>query len=128
MLKKLLFTTDTFLCNRVKTIFEKVETSYMQKDPNINIFQELQKLQENPLGCTIGNKDAFENSVKIKIKLIIGFFFVLLPLIGFALLAYIWHLDYVYSVLMTLSVAFFISMRLETIVQRYAHTRHMQIC
>jgi hypothetical protein len=126
MLKLFLNTTDTFLCNRVKNIFEKVESSYMQKDPSVDVLLELEKLQDNPLGCTIGNKDAFENSVKMKIKLIVGFFFVLIPLLGFGILAHLSNLDYAYSVLMTLGVAFFVSMRLENIVKRYAQTRNLQ--
>lgn len=126
MIKHFLHTTDTFLCNRVKNIFEKVESSYTQKNANVDLLLELEKLQENPLGCTIGNKDAFENSVKIKIKLIVGFFFVLIPLLGFGVLAHLSHLDYAYSVLMTLGVAFFVSMRLENIVKRYAQTRNLQ--
>jgi len=127
MLKLFLDTTDTFLCNRVKNIFEKVESSYTRKDPNVDVLLELEKLQENPLGCTIGNKDAFENSVKMKIKLIVGFFFVLIPLLGFGVLAHLSHLDYAYSVFMTLGVAFFVSMRLENIVKRYAQTRNLQV-
>ena len=124
MIKLFLNTTDNFLSNSVKTIFEKTESIY--KNENINVIDELQKLQDNPLGCTIGGHSKFETAVKVKIKMILGIFFVLIPLIGFGALAYIASVELTYSFLLTFVVAILVASRMEEIVKRYVQTRALQ--
>jgi len=127
MIKKFFQTTDRFLCNRVKNIFEKTEQVYMEKEDNLDILQELQKLQANPLGCMIGNDSKFETAVKVKIKLVIGVFFVLIPLLGFNALLYIVNLPATYAFILTFFVAVLVASRVEEIANRYVQTRTLQV-
>ncbi len=126
MLKLFLNTTDKFLCSNVKTIFEKTENIYIQNNTKIDIISELKKLQNDPLGCTIGNHSKFETTVKIKIKMILGLFFVLIPLLGFSFLSYIASVELTYSFLLTLLIAILVASRIEEIVNRYVSTRSLQ--
>lgn len=119
-------TTDNFLSNRVKDIFETTEKKYTEHENNIDIMQELKKLQEDPLGCMIGNNSKFETTVKVKIKLILGLFFVIIPLLGFNLFTYITNLSSTYAFILTLVVAILVASRIEEIVNRYVQTRTLQ--
>jgi len=126
MLKLFLNTTDKFLCSNVKNIFEKTENIYIQNNTKVDIISELKKFQDDPLGCTIGNHSKFETTVKIKIKIILGIFFVLIPLLGFSFLAYIASVKLTYPFLLTLLVATLVASRMEEIVDRYVATRSPQ--
>lgn len=127
MLKLLLRTTDKFLSNSVKTVFEKTENIYMQNNTSVDILVELKKLQNDPLGCTIGNGSKFERLVKVKIKVILGIFFVLIPLLGFTSLAYLVSFELTYSFLLTFIVAILVASRMEEITKRYVHSRSPNI-
>ena len=127
MIKKLFQTTDNFLCSRVKNVFEKTEKAYIEKKYDVDILQELQKFQENPLGCMIGNDSKFETTVKIKIKIVLGVFFVLIPLLGFNVLSYISNIPATYAFILTFFVAVLVASRIEEIVNRYVQTRTLQV-
>jgi len=126
MLKLFLNTTDSFLCSNVKNIFEKVESGFTSEHKEFNITKELKNLENDPLGCTLGNHSNFETTVKIKIKLILGIFFVAIPLMGFAFLAYISSVAYTYAFVLTFVVAILVASRMEEIARRYVATRALQ--
>lgn len=126
MIRKFLQFTDDFLCNRVKNVFEETERAYLTNKENINVKEELEKLQENPLGCMIGNDSSFETTVKIKIKLILAFFFVVVPLLGFNLFTYLVNMPSTYAFILTLVVAILVASRIEEIVNRYVKARSLR--
>jgi len=126
MLKLFLNTTDNFLCANVKNIFEKVENGFADEHKEFNVTKELQNLEDDPLGCTLGNHSNFETTVKIKIKMLIGFFFVAVPLMGFAFLAYISSVAYTYAFVLTFVVAILVASRMEEIARRYVAKRALQ--
>lgn len=126
MLKLFLNTTDNFLCSNVKNIFEKVEAGFMQEHKTVDLAKELHSLGNDPLGCTIGNNSQFETTVKVKIKILLALFFVIVPLVGFAFLAYISSVAYTYAFVLTFVVAIFVASRMEEIAKRYVQTRTLQ--
>ncbi len=126
MIKKFLTFTDNFLSKSVQNIFEKTEQSFNSDKQTFNLFNELKNLEEDPLGCTIGNNSKFESSVKMKIKIILGIFFVLVPLLGFGFLSYLVSFHLTYSFLLTLTVAILVASRMEEIVKRYVESRTLQ--
>ena len=71
----------------------------------------------------IGKRDPFEKSVKLRIKLIIGFFFVLVPLSVFALVTYLSDVNITFAVYATLALAFLVANRVETLAKRYVEYR-----
>ncbi len=123
MLKLFLNTTDNFLTNRVKTIFEKTEKDYLQTHQELNVLDELKKIQSNPLGCTLGSNSKFETSVKIQLKIILGIFFVLIPLLGFSVLTYMTNTEITYALLLTVVVTYLVSSRMDEIINRYVQSR-----
>jgi len=125
MLQFFLNTTDNFLCSSVKNIFEKTERNYKTMNSALDITKELKSFQDEPLGCVIGVASKFEAAVKLRIKFIIGIFFVLVPLLGFSTLAFVGELEMVYAFVMTFGVALFASSRMEGIAKRYALTRQI---
>lgn len=127
MIKRFFQTTDNFLCNRVKNVFEKTEKSYIEKENDLDILKELQKFQENPLGCMIGNDSKFETAVKVKIKIILGIFFVLIPLVGFNTLTHLLDISSTFAFIFTFIVAILVAKRIEEIVNRYVQTRTLQV-
>lgn len=126
MIQKFLQTTDNFLCNRVKNIFENTEKTYNKQKSQIDISKELQKLQNNPLECMIGNHSKFETTVKVKIKMILGLLFVAIPLLVFNLFTYITNIPSTYAFILTFVVAILAASRIETIVSQYVQTRTLQ--
>ena len=123
MLKLFLNTTDNFLTKSVKTIFEKTEKSYLNNNQKLNILDELKKIQSNPLGCTLGSNSKFETSIKVQIKIILGIFFVLIPLLGFSILTYMTNIELTYALLLTVLVAYLVSSRMDEIINRYILSR-----
>ena len=126
MLKLFLNTTDNFLCNSVKNVFAKTEHLYQEKNLNLNLVKELESFQENPLGCTIGIKSKFETNVKLKIKLILGFFFVLVPLTVFTLFAYFTQIPLAIAFIATFAVAILVASRMDEIASRYVQSRKLE--
>ena len=127
MLKTFLNTTDNFLCSSIKNTFVKTEKKYKKENLKIDLQKELTSFQESPLGCMIGINSKFETKVKFQIKLILGFFFVLVPLTVFTLFSYITDISATYGVLATLGIAFLVSSRFEELSKRYVQTRMMEV-
>jgi ABC-type multidrug transport system fused ATPase/permease subunit len=125
LLQFFLNTTDDFLCSSVKNIFEKTERNYKAINSHLDLSKELQSFQNKPLGCVIGIESKFETAVKLKIKLIIGIFFVLIPLLGFGALAFISDIQITYAFIMTFVVAILVSSRMDEIAKRYVLTRQI---
>ena len=126
VIKLFLTTTDNFLCSNVKNIFEKVEAGFIEKHKTIDVAKELHSFSSDPLSCTIGNKSQFETAVKVQVKLLLALFFVIIPLVGFAFLAYISSVAYTYAFLLTFVVAILVASRMEEIAKRYVNTRTLQ--
>ena len=91
----------------------------------LGISKELDKLESEPLGCILTSRDAFERSVKFKIKLIIGFFFVLVPLAVFGTVSYMTDINITFAVYATLIIAYLVASRIETLAKRYVQSRRM---
>ena len=127
MLKTFLNTTDNFLCSSIKNTFVKTEKRYKKENLKIDLQKELTSFQESPLGCMIGINSKFETKVKFQIKLILGFFFVLIPLTLFTLFSYMTDISTTYGVFATLGIAFLVSSRFEELSKRYVRTRMMEV-
>jgi len=127
MLKLFLNTTDNFLSKSVKTIFERTEKNFSKENKKIDILNELNKLKDDPLGCVLGSNSPFEASVKIQIKVILGIFFVIVPLLGFSLLAYLSNIEMLYPILLTLIVAYLVASRMDEIIDRYVNGRAINV-
>ena len=119
--------TDKFLCNNIKNTFEQFEKNYKNKNQTINLAQELQNLQSAPFVNISTSSTNFEKDVKLKLKLIVGVFFVFIPLISFLLLSYILETHVDYAVISTLAVAIFASFRMDLIATKYSTFRHSLI-
>ena len=127
MIKLFLNTTDKFLCDRVKSVFSTTESKLQKEYSQDKLLKELEKFQENPLGCTIGIHSKFEKNVKKKIKLILGIFFVFIPLVVFSAFAYFTHIDISFALFATFAVAILVSSRMEEIAQRYVNFRKLEL-
>jgi len=127
MFKLFLNSTDKFLCESVKLVFHKTEAQLNNKYSRENLLQELEKFEENPLRCTIGTGSEFEQNVKMKIKFIIGFCFVFIPLAIFSFFSYLTQIDISFAFFATLAVTLLVSSRMEGIAQRYVHSRKIQL-
>ncbi|GEM_PF-3071196 len=125
MIRYILNKTDDFICNRIKDVFEKTETRFKNEQMPLSIEKELKKFEEEPLGCIIGKRDRFEIAVKIKIKLIIGFFFVLVPLVVFGLVSWWSDINITFAVYGTLLIALLVSSRMEELAKRYVRNRSL---
>ncbi len=123
MIKLFLNTTDTFLSNSVKKIFNKVENKYKSSNQSVDISQELKNFEENPLTCITSCDTKFESSIKAQVKIMIGIFFVAVPLLGFSLVTYILNFEYSYAFILTFVVAMLAASRLDEIASRYVTTR-----
>jgi len=125
MIKLFLNITDEFLCKNVKSIFEKTESTYKSKSVNVDVSQELHNLESSPLVCERGSSQnsEFEKNIKMKIKMILGIFFVAIPLIGFGAVTYILNIDYLFAFVSTFVVAMAVSYRMDEITKRYAQRR-----
>ena len=115
--------TDEFLCHNVRNIFESFEDSYKNRDQKINLTHELKHLEIDPLVSLKSNNSNFERDVKLKLRVVVGVFFVLIPLISFMLLAYIVEAEYSYAFVSTLIVAVFASTRMDKIASKYSAFR-----
>jgi hypothetical protein len=121
MFKLFLNTTDNFLCNNLKTIFEKAEKKY--QDSSVDLFKELEKLELNALVSREHDSSNFEKNVKLKLKIVLGIFFVAIPLFAFVSFTYLFHGQYSYAFIFTFAIALFATMRMEKIIHRYAQKR-----
>lgn len=126
LIRLFLDTTDKFLCNSIKSAFANAEDGYKQKDVKFDLQKELSSFQENPLGCMIGLDSKFEANIKIKIKMVLGFFFVLIPVIGFSAVSYILEIPQTYAYLATFAVAILVASRMDEISKRYVQARFLE--
>jgi len=124
MIKIFLNFTDTFLCNRLKSIVEKSEKSYREEGKKVDLPKELHALDEDPIVCRDGSCSDFMKKIKWHIKILLGLFFVAVPLIAFSTIAYLLALDFSYAIMLTFGVALFSSVRMENIVHRYTQLRY----
>ncbi|MGB5965467.1 MAG: hypothetical protein WBF77_00680 [Sulfurimonadaceae bacterium] len=111
----------------MKEIVEKTEHSFQNRGLSIDLSEELERLEEDSLVCRIGSCSAFEKNIKINIKMILGIFFVAIPLIAFTSITYLLNFEYSYAFILTFSVALFSSIRMEKIVKRYTQLRHLTL-
>lgn len=123
MLKLFMSATDNFLCSNLKSIFEKTEQSYKDRRMNIDLFKELERLKLSALVSREGNSSHFEKSIKLKLKLLLGIFFVIVPLFSLILITYLLGLEYSYAFTLTFAVAILATVRMENIIHRYARKR-----
>lgn len=127
MLKIFLKITDDFLSSSIKHTFLQTENRYKKENLPVDLQRELNNFQENPLGCMIGINSKFETNIKLKIKFILGFFFVLVPLVVFTLFSYIIEISATYGVLGTFVIAILVASRFEELSTRYVQTRILKI-
>ena len=124
MIKTFLNFTDNFLCDHLKSIVEKTENYYRTKGMNLDLAKELEKLDDNALVGTSLHMSEFEKQVKFNIKILMGIFFVAVPLFAFLSISYLLNLEYSYAFILTFAVALFSNIRLENIVHRYTQLRY----
>ena len=126
MIKVFLNTTDNFLCASIKSTFTKAESRYKKDNLQLDLKKELNNFQENPLGCMIGIDSKFETNIKLKIKLILGLFFVVAPLLVFSLFSYLADISPSYGFMATFGVAILVASRVEELSKRYVQTRMLE--
>ena len=126
MIKVFLNTTDNFLCTSIKSTFTRTESRYKKKNLQLDLKKELNSFQKNPLGCMIGIDSKFETNIKLKIKLILGLFFVVVPLIIFTLFSFLLDISISYGVIATFGVALLVASRIEELSKRYVQTRMLE--
>ena len=123
MFKLFMGTTDNFLCNNLKAIFEKTETKYKDRNLNFNLFKELESLKLNALVSKVENGSDFEKSIKSKLKILLGIYFVAIPFLAFILVTFIFSFAYDYAFILTFTVAILATVRMDSIIHKYAHYR-----
>ncbi len=123
MFNYFLSTTDEFICTNMKNIFEKLEINYKKKNIKINLYKELKNLEFDPFININHESSDFERSVKFKLKVTIGIFFVLIPLSILLGASYFIGIQITYAFLITFIVAIFASTRTTKIASRYSKLR-----
>lgn len=123
MLKLFMNTTDNFLCNNLKAIFEKTEQSYKNRSINIDIYKELERLELSALVSRDENSSNFEKIIKLKLKLLISIFFIAVPLFSLITITYIFDLQYSYAFALTFAITVLATIRMENIIHRYTCKR-----
>jgi len=126
MIKLFLTTTDNFLFSSVKNAFEKAENRCEKKHLKVDLLKELKSFEEDPLGCVIGVGSKFETDLKVKIKIILGLFFVLVPVLGFGAISYVLTIPQTYAFIATFVVAMLAASRIDEISKRYVQTRALE--
>ena len=126
LIKLFLKTTDNFLFGSVKNAFEKAERGCEKEHFKVDLLKELKSFEENPLGCVIGVDSKFETDLKVKIKIVLGLFFVLIPVLGFGIISYILTIPQTYAYLATFVVAILAASRMDEISRRYVQTRALK--
>ena len=116
--------TDNFICTNIKNIFENLETNYKSKDIKVNLIQELKNLEFDPFVSINHKSSAFEKNIKLKLKSVIGMFFVLIPLMAMLGVSYLMNIPYTYSFLLTFAVAIFAAARTSKVATKYSDFRH----
>ncbi len=123
MLKPFLNRVDAFILDGIKRIFRKIENNYKFNGLSVDIVQELKNFESNPLTCVVACDTKFETKIKLQLKIMIGLFFVAVPLSLLSLLTYILGLEYSYAFILTFIIALFVTSRLDEIAKRYVLSR-----
>ncbi len=116
--------TDNFICTNIKTIFESLETNYKEKGLKVDLIQELKNLEFDPFVNINYRSSAFEKNIKLKLKSVIGIFFVLIPLLVMLGASYLMDIPYSYSFLVIFMVAIFGAARTSKVATKYSNFRH----
>jgi len=123
MIKQFLNQTDNFLYSRVKNIFEKAESAC--KNKQFNLATELQHLKNDPIISNLRYSTKFEKNVKFKLKIMLGIFFVAVPLFSFLIVSNYYNVHFSYAFLSTLVVTLLATSRMDEIVSMYAKNRSL---
>ena len=108
----------------MKSIVEKTENYYQSKGMDLDLPKELERLDDNALVGVTSHMSLFEKQVKFNIKILMGIFFVAVPLFAFSSISYLLNFEYSYAFILTFIVALFSNIRLENIVHRYTQLRY----
>jgi len=127
MLRLFLKITDQFLYNIIQNAFRDTENAFRRNHLNFDIQEELKKFEDEPLGCVIGIHSKFETKIKLSIKLVVGFFFVLIPIIAFGGLFYVVNINILFAIFATLVVSILAASRLEELAKNYVEYRVAQL-
>jgi len=126
MIKMLLNKTDGFLCESIKGAFSKVERDFSKNSTQLDLLQELKKFEGDPLSCAMGTSSDFQKTVKLKIKMVLGLFFVFIPLVVFTAFSYVVHIHFTYAFVATFFLALLVASRVEELATRYVHSRELE--
>ena len=127
MTRKISYLTDSILCHNIKKAFAKAEKKYGLTKQKARLMDEFERFEEDPLRCAIlDNGSSFEKTVKIQMKLYLGFLFVFLPLLALLYASYLFGFNYSYAFLATFVLAVLVSQRVEYLTQRYINLRKME--
>ena len=127
MKRKISYFTDSLLCHNIKKAFAKAEEKCGLNKKRSQLLQELERFEEDPLRCAIlDNGSSFEKTVKMQMKLYLGFLFVFLPLVTLLYASYLFGIDYSYAFLATFIFAILVSQRVEYLTQRYINLRKLE--
>ena len=112
--------TDTVICNNIKKAFKQARQKFQDSKEQIDMQEVIANLSEDPLRCALlDHHSPFERDVKMSMKLSLGFYFILLPLVVLSGLAYIFHIPISFVFLLIFIEAIFLSQRVEVLVRRY---------
>jgi len=119
--------TDAFVYGVIRKTFSVTEKRCAAAGCIRDVAKELERFAREPLACAIGSRSGFQTHVKLRIKAVLGLFFVVLPLSVFVAAAHIADVHFVYALFATVAVAFFGASRAEEMAERYAHERMTQL-
>jgi len=118
--------TDKFLYTSIENAFRDTENAFRRNHLSFDILKELKKFKKEPLGCVIGLNSKFEIKLKLYLKLVIGFYFVFIPFLAFALLFYFLNINILFTVFTTLLISILASRRTEQLAKDYVEYRFTQ--
>jgi hypothetical protein len=127
MIRLFLKTTDNFLYSTIQNAFRITEDTFREKRMNFDLLKELKNFEDKPLGCVIGVNSQFETKIKLHIKLIMGIFFVFIPIVFFGGVFHFTHINFALAVFATFLVTILASSRLETLAEQYVKYRMAQL-
>jgi len=125
MIRSILNLTDSFLFGTVVNIFKRSENKYEIKGLPVDITQELINFESSPLTCVVACDTKFESNIKLQLKLMLGIFFVSIPLLGFSTITYFLSFEYSYAFILTFIIAMLATSRLDEIAKRYVISRRV---
>ncbi len=127
MKRKISYFTDSLLCNSIKKAFAKGEEKFGLNQQKDKLIEELKRFEEDPLRCAIlDHGSSFEKTVKLQMKLYVGFLFVFLPFVTLLYISYLLQMSYSYAFIATFILAILVSQRVEYLTQRYIGLRKLE--